>query len=98
MNVSAAVRVAIVSLCIGLAGHSGVAQASKSDDGADPVIQESKTSRALEALAPRPMVLGEGALLLGIALAFALPLGWWLVSKRTRGTRESPSSETDGRA
>jgi curli biogenesis system outer membrane secretion channel CsgG len=55
MNVSAAVRVAIVSLCVGLAGHSGLAQASKSDEGADPVMQESKTGKALEALPPRPM-------------------------------------------
>jgi curli biogenesis system outer membrane secretion channel CsgG len=56
MNVSAAVRVAIASVFIGMIGLSGVAQAGKSsDDGADPVIQESKTSKALEALPPKPL-------------------------------------------
>ena len=56
MRVSAAVRVAIASFCVSLAGFSSLAQAStSSDDGADPVIQESKTSKALEALPPKPM-------------------------------------------
>jgi curli biogenesis system outer membrane secretion channel CsgG len=53
--VSAAVRVAIATLCIGFVGYSGMASASGDPDGADPVIQESKTSKALESLPPRPL-------------------------------------------
>jgi curli biogenesis system outer membrane secretion channel CsgG len=51
---SAAVRVAIASLSISLVAVSGQLQASNSSDGADPVIQESKTSKALESLPPKP--------------------------------------------
>jgi curli biogenesis system outer membrane secretion channel CsgG len=49
--VSAAFRVAVASLCIGMATHSAMAG---DPDGADPVIQESKTSKALESLPPKP--------------------------------------------
>ena len=55
MKVSAAVKIAIASMCIGMGSLSGLALASASDDGADPVIQESKTSKALESLTPKPM-------------------------------------------
>jgi curli biogenesis system outer membrane secretion channel CsgG len=56
MNVSAAVKITLAALCIGMGGLSGLAQAGgSSDDGADPVIQESKTSKALEALPPKPL-------------------------------------------
>lgn len=56
MSVSTAVRVAIASFCVGMAGLAAPAQASSpADDGADPVIQESRSSKALEALPPKPL-------------------------------------------
>jgi hypothetical protein len=42
-----------------------------------------------------PLVLGETALLVGLALAFALP-ALWLITERPRRSSELPSSETGG--
>jgi curli biogenesis system outer membrane secretion channel CsgG len=55
MRISAAVRVAIAAFSMGISSYPGLALASGSSDGADPVIQESRTSKALEALPPKPL-------------------------------------------
>jgi curli biogenesis system outer membrane secretion channel CsgG len=55
MNVSTAVKIAVATFSIGWMSLAAPVWASDASDGSDPVIQDSKTSRALEALPPKPM-------------------------------------------
>lgn len=49
------------------------------------------------AFVAKPLILGEGALLLGVLLAFVVPV-WWLLSERPSAVRESAPTEPGGHA
>jgi hypothetical protein len=49
------------------------------------------------AFVAKPLFLGDGALFLGVALAFGVPV-WWLAEVRHPTTQERSSGESDGRA
>lgn len=49
------------------------------------------------AFVAKPLILGEGALLLGVLLVFVVPV-WWLLSERPSAAREAAPTEPGGHA
>ena len=48
------------------------------------------------AFVAKPLILGDGALMVGVLLAFAVPV-WWLLSADSPPTTEDPQGQVAGR-